>query len=244
MSKHYLIRLDDACPWMDEGRWRQVEQILDKYSIKPLVGIIPYNEDALTKIDKENTSFWKLAKAWQEKRWVIALHGYNHVYATACGGINPVHNRSEFAGSDYETQAKKIRKGYGILTDQGLNPTYFFAPSHTFDDNTLKVLREETPIRLVCDTIALYPYKYDKDFVIVPCQMGKFRSIPIDGYWTFCYHPNGMDDNAIMDFESFIAANKSRFISFDELRIEKAEKRTVLDRLMSWAYLTLHKLKG
>lgn len=244
MSKKFLIRLDDACPFMDKERWGQVEDILDKYKIRPLVGIIPNNEDSQTLKDNENPLFWDLAKVWQEKKWTIALHGYDHVYATKCGGINPVHKRSEFAGLDYNKQAEKIKKGFKILVDNGLNPTYFYAPSHTYDENTLKALKDETPIRLISDTMAFKPYQYYVDFVIVPCQMGKFRNIPFDGYWTFCFHPNEMDHDAMDNFRSFIAANQSRFISFNELPIEMAEKKTILDRLMSWAYLMMHKLKG
>jgi len=241
---HYLIRLDDACPTMNTQNWIRIEKILDKYSIKPMVGIIPNNQDIDLVIDEYDTFFWEKALTWQKKDWIIALHGYDHLHLTNRGGINLVHKRSEFAGLDYEIQAEKIRKGYRILIDHDLNATYFFAPSHTYDENTLKALKVETPIRLVSDTFAFKPYQYDKDFVIVPCQMGKFRNIPIGGYWTFCYHPNQMDDNAIKDFESFIAANKSKFISFDELPIGKAEKRTEIEHLMSRVYLTMHKFNS
>ena len=43
--KQYLIRLDDACPTMNFSRWRVIEEILDKYHIAPLVGIVPSCED-------------------------------------------------------------------------------------------------------------------------------------------------------------------------------------------------------
>ena len=159
--KKYLIRLDDACPYMSKKRWGQVENILDKYGIKPMVGIIPHNEDTVTIIDSEDADFWIKALNWQEKGWTIALHGYNHCYATECGGINPIHKRSEFAGLSLEQQKDKIGKGYRILKEKGLNPTYFFAPSHTYDENTIKALKEVTPIRLLSDTMGRYPYKYD-----------------------------------------------------------------------------------
>lgn len=37
---NYIIRLDDACPNMNHERWREVENLLEKYNIKPIVGII------------------------------------------------------------------------------------------------------------------------------------------------------------------------------------------------------------
>lgn len=239
----YLVRLDDACPYMDKNKWGRIEEILDRYGIKPMVGIIPHNEDVVTIVESEDVDFWERAVSWQVKGWTIALHGYNHCYATESGGINPIHRRSEFAGLLYEVQQNKISEGYKILKGKGLEPTYFFPPSHTFDENTIEALKEVTPIRLLSDTMGRKPYRYDKDFIIVPCQMGRFREIPLNGYWTFCFHPNIMDDGAIKEFESFIAAHRHQFVSFDSLPIGEAKSKSLIDRLMGWAYLTLRKLK-
>ena len=41
----FIIRLDDACEFMDVTKWNRMEEILDQYSVKPLVGIIPSCED-------------------------------------------------------------------------------------------------------------------------------------------------------------------------------------------------------
>lgn len=169
MKSKYLIRLDDACSQMNKSRWQRMEAILDKYEIKPMVGIIPNNEDPVTCIDPIDPNFVVKALNWQKKGWAIALHGYNHICTTTIGGINPVHKRSEFAGISLSEQKEKISKGYKILVDMGLIPQYFFAPSHTFDRNTLKALAEETSIRIISDTIALYPYRLD-EFAVIPCQ--------------------------------------------------------------------------
>ena len=56
--KRYLIRLDDACPTMDHAKWQRMEDILDKYGIKPMVGVIPNNEDSQLKIKNEDEGFW------------------------------------------------------------------------------------------------------------------------------------------------------------------------------------------
>jgi len=56
-------------------------------------------------------------------------------------------------------QKQKIRDGYAILKEYGLTPKYFFAPSHTFDENTLVALKECSDIRIISDTIATKPYK-------------------------------------------------------------------------------------
>ena len=76
--KKYLIRLDDACPTMDHAKWRLMEEILDRYGVKPMVGVIPHNEDPRLMIDTEETGFWYeggTLKRWIKKGWTIALHG-------------------------------------------------------------------------------------------------------------------------------------------------------------------------
>ena len=45
MSK-YIMRLDDAAEKMNVEKWLRMEQLLDKYSIKPLVGVIPACKDS------------------------------------------------------------------------------------------------------------------------------------------------------------------------------------------------------
>ena len=118
----YLIRLDDACPYMDRAKWQRMKDILDKYCVKPLVGIIPANADPQTMIESEDAQFWDKAKLWQKKGWSLALHGYDHCYISDKGmnGLNPMWIRSEYAGVSLEKQKEKIRNGAGILKVHGL----------------------------------------------------------------------------------------------------------------------------
>lgn len=237
----YLIRLDDACPQMDHTKWGQMEQILDKFGIKPLVGVIPNNEDPMTCIDAEDPEFWYHVKEWEHKGWKIALHGYNHVCTTETGGMNPVHKRSEFAGLSYDAQCKKIQDGYSILKKNGIKTEWFFAPSHTFDKNTLKALKKCSPIKNISDMIATKPY-LSHGFTFVPCQMGRLRDMPISGYWCACYHPNVMTKEEFVLLEKFLAAHKDEFSSFDEL--PPASAKDIKDRILGFAYYTLRRIKG
>ena len=237
----YLIRLDDACPYMDRGKWQRMEDLLDKYGIKPLVGIIPANTDPETLIEPEDSSFWEKTHYWEKKGWCLALHGFNHVCKTDSGGLNPVHKRSEFAGLSYEEQCQKIREGYTLLKDKGIDVKWFFAPSHTFDENTLKAIKDCTPIKYISDMIATKPYLY-KGFTFVPCQMGVLREMPISAYWCACYHPNIMKDEEFVALDSFLKNHKEDFISFDEL--PQAGSKSVKDKLLSLAYYTLRRIKG
>ena len=241
LKTRYLIRLDDACPYMDRAKWQRMEHILDRYSVKPLVGLIPANEDPITMIDPEDNLFWDKVLSWKEKGWKLALHGYNHVCTTKAGGLNPVHSRSEFASVSYDIQQEKIKQGYAILHNHGIDVEWFFAPSHTFDENTLNAIKECTPIRNISDMIATKPYPY-KGFTFVPCQMGVLRKMPISGYWCACYHPNIMKDDDFEALESFLKLYNQDFISFDEL--PEARSKSVKDKILSLAYYTLRRMKG
>lgn len=74
---HYVIRLDDACPTMNHANWNRMECLLDKYSIRPIVGVIPENQDP-DFAWKNDKSFWERVHFWQEKGWSIAVHGLHH----------------------------------------------------------------------------------------------------------------------------------------------------------------------
>lgn len=218
MSK-YIMRLDDACEKRNIKYWNRIEKILDNYGIKPLVGIIPHCEDPMMDEYPIDDGFKMRVKNWMDKNWVIALHGYNHVYSSNSGGINPVNYRSEFAGESLERQKEKIKKGVSILNDLGIKPQVFFAPSHTFDKNTITALKEESDIRIISDTIANDSYeKYGMTFV--PQQSGRVRALPFK-IVTFCYHPNTMNENDFSELENFLKKYQRKFISFPLQRVSR-----------------------
>ncbi len=233
----YLIRLDDACPTMDRTKWDEVENILDKYSVRPMVGIVPNCMDEDLMRDNEDPMFWEKARGWQKKGWAIALHGFDHCYISELGfnGLNPLWKRSEFSGVSLEIQKKKIRDGVNILKDNGLNVKYFFAPSHTFDKNTLIALQEESYIRIISDMYTLKPYR-EGEFVYIPCQIGHPQNMSIPGLFTICLHPNTMDDAAMICLENFLNKNIKKIIAFDDIEISKVGKKRLIDKLVNWVY--------
>ena len=158
MSAKYILRLDDACPTMDRKKWQRVEDICNRFGIKPIVAVIPNNKDIKQQKDKYDDNFWDKVKSWQNKGWHIALHGYDHVYISNDSGLVRFNNNSEFAGLSYEEQAKKIRAGWEIFQKKGIKANIWVAPSHTFDKNTLKALKENTTIEIISDGIALFPF--------------------------------------------------------------------------------------
>lgn len=245
MNNKYLIRLDDACPTMDGAKWQRMFDILDRYGVRPMVGIIPHNEDPKQEIDAPDVEFWNKAKLWQQKGYAIALHGYNHCYISDKGlrGLNPLWARSEFAGVSYDVQKQKIRDGFEILSSHGVKPKYFFAPSHTFDENTLKALRECTDIRIISDTIATKPYKKG-DFIFLPQLGGHCTEMKINGIWTFCLHPSAMTEVNFEATERFLKIHKNEFIRYDEIDLLNLRNKSLFGRFISCAYFIQRKLRG
>lgn len=231
----YIMRLDDACPRRDIAKWNRMESLLDKYGVKPLVGVIPDCKDPDMDSFIEDADFWtKRVLSWQDKGWQLALHGYNHVFKTNCSGINPVNKRSEFAGVPYEEQKQMIADGVAILRSHGINPKVFFAPAHTFDENTIKALQKVSDIRIISDTPANKPYlKFGMTFV--PQQSGRARNLPFNTV-TFCYHPNTMNETSFGHLEKFLQQNR-----FEKFPIEEtARKLSLVDKFLMRMYYARH----
>ena len=243
MKTQYFIRLDDACPTMDRANWERIEGILDSYGILPMVGIVPHNEDENLMRDAEDDLFWDKVKGWESKGWSIALHGYNHCYISSDAGINPFWYKSEFAGLSLDTQKDKIRSGVVVMRKNGISPQYFFAPSHTFDKNTIEALRTESDIRVISDTIGRYPYQED-GFLFIPQIFGHCMEIPFAGIYTFCFHPNTMKEVNYQSLENFIKKHHTEFISFSQIDLQKYGEKKLIDRLISWAFFAYRRFRG
>ncbi len=230
----YIIRLDDASDYMDVKKWRQMEDLLDAFNIKPLVGIIPENRDpSMVGNYNQDLLFWERVDHWREKEWELALHGCFHKYLTTAGGLNPVNRRSEFAGVSLKCQKEMIRHGVGVLKEHQIEPTVFFAPSHTFDENTLIALKEESDIRIISDTIANDIYFKD-EFFFVPQQSGRARKLPFKVV-TFCYHPNLMSKTQFTELERFLYRHQRSFCAFSDL-IMKERRLSMYDKLLQKLY--------
>lgn len=233
----YYFRLDDACEKRDIEKWGRMEDLLDKYKIRPLVGIIPKCEDTMMDKYTIDPYFWEKVDKWVKKDWVIALHGYNHVCISESGGMNPVNYRSEFAGVPLDIQKEKIIEGIKLFKEHGIEPRVFFAPSHTFDENTITALIESSTIRIISDTIANKPYK-KYGITFVPQQSGSVRKLPLNTI-TFCYHPNIMLDSDFVKLDEFFKLYKKRFKQFPLVEVER--KRNFIDVVLQKAYFVRRK---
>lgn len=237
----YLMRLDDASEYMDINKWDRLEFLLAKYGVKPIVGVIPNNQDkTLVNKYRRDLAFWNKVQVWDAKGWSIALHGYTHESLSHDGGMNPVNDRTEFAGLALIVQREKIRGGMHVFHAHQIEPKIFFAPFHTFDRNTIKALKEESKIRIISDTIANDIYKMD-DFYFIPQQSGHAQRLPFK-VTTFCYHPNTMTNNDFTMLEHFLIRNKEKFITVADLNFQ-ARELDDYDRILRKLYFWLIAIK-
>lgn len=238
MSAKYILRLDDACPTMNSENWTRIENLCDKYNVKPIVAVVPNNKDEFLKKDEKDENFWKKVQQWQNRGWHIALHGYDHVYTTQEAGLVPFNNDSEFAGLSLEEQRTKIMKGLEVFKYNGIRTKIWVAPSHSFDKNTLKAL-EKTSIKIISDGIGIKPFK-KYNFNWIPQQVWHFRKMPF-GTWTGCFHPNEMTEKEFINLENFLKINHKEFISIDAL---KYKKYSIVNMFFSLIYWNIRRIKN
>jgi predicted deacetylase len=230
MSARYLIRLDDACDTMCRRNWDLVEQVLDAHGVKPIVAVIPDNRDPSLMFESRNAAFWGRVRAWARKDWSVALHGYTHVmHPTGVKLVLPFYRRSEFAGLALEAQSEKIRAAWGLCVAEGVEPTIWVAPAHSFDLLTLQAVRRETSIRVISDGIAWDTY-YEHDFHWIPQQLWSLAERR-SGLWTVCLHPNTMTDAAIAALDASLGGEfQGRMTCVKNVKLQK-RKKTALSSL-------------
>lgn len=239
----YIFRLDDACPSMNHKNWSRILAIFDKYNIKPIIAVIPNNEDPSNIIDHFDNDFWKKVILWHKKGYELALHGYNHRYTTKSSGIIGYNNYSEFAGVPYSIQAQKIKKGYRVFKELDLDVNIWIAPAHSFDNDTIKALRNHTDIQIISDGLSIYPYTSKKMFWLPQQLWGPQKKEK--GVWTICYHPNTIDNKSFDELDDFISKNR-KYCDYNikELRdLYGSRNFNFTDLIFKHKFLFLRKLR-
>lgn len=215
--KALLVRMDDITPDMNWDHFNRIQRIFETYQIKPILGVVPDNQDQTLSVDEIHEEFWDRIRNLQQKGWTIAQHGYQHVYVTQKRGLLGINPFSEFAGVPYEKQVQKLEKGLEILHKHGIYVKMFMAPGHSYDRNTLKALKS-LGFSMVTDGYADQPYKR-KGLIFLPCTLSTPR-IPrkVD---TLCLHINHMAENEIQGIDDFCKENSKMFISVEDIISEE-----------------------
>lgn len=184
--KRILVRIDDICPTMNFHQFQIAMELMDKYNIKPLLGVIPDCKDPDLQIEPVHTDFWDFVKALQGKGYTIAMHGYIHVFDNHARGIVVKRWDSEFAGHPYEVQLEKIRKGKETLESHGIHTDVFFAPGHSYDENTLKALAT-CGFKYMSDGLSCKPYIWH-GITCIPVRSGGMPRLAFGTTHTAVFH--------------------------------------------------------
>lgn len=221
-NRKCAFRLDDITCDMNWDTFYAVKSVFDKYGIRPLIGVVPDNQDENLKKGQACGNFWEVIRELQKNGWCIAQHGYQHVYSSNNGGLLGLKDRSEFAGLSYPEQCGKIRQGKEILQKQGIYVTIFMAPGHTFDRNTLRALKA-SEFKYITDGYAYKDYKR-MGIIHIPCRTSKL--LVGKGIDTICLHTNSMNADHINDLNDFIRKNKKYLVNYSEL-LKETEQRNI-----------------
>lgn len=244
MTAKYIIRLDDACDTSDLSKWNAVEEVLDSLGVKPIVAVIPKNEDRSLYYAPKNPDFWEKVQVWQSKKWAVAMHGLNHVYhpVKRKSLVLPFYDRSEFGGLTLDQQRKKIKEALTIFRKNLVEPELWVAPGHSFDQVTLDALKCEVPFAVVSDGIAMKPY-FENGFSFIPQQLWQVCHKK-SGVWTVCLHPDTMsfEEIKLLAIKLSKAEIRENLIRFD--MVENADKpKGILDRIFSFLFWLKYEFK-
>ena len=211
-----LIRMDDISENMNWSLMDKCEKLFDKYTIKPLLGIIPINKDPELLKYPHNSKFWERVNDWQGKGWEITMHGLNHLY-TQKSDKKDIFNyggNSEFYGLDYSTQLNKIKLGLKEFKKRNIKVRSFFAPNHIYDQNTLRALKN-CDVKIIIDGYGLFPYFKDQ-ILFIPQLFYKEIFLPF-GIQSTQMHINYWSDQNFSDFVKFIEKNEKKITNLDHI---------------------------
>lgn len=226
----FIIRLDDIHPQMNLHNFKRIIDCLKKFNVKGILGVIPDNQDISLNRNKIDNNFWQRIKTLERSGFVIAQHGYQHLYDTLEGGILNINHQSEFAGHPYDIQKKKMEAGKKILEKKGLSPTFFMAPSHSFDDITLTVAKELD--YAITDGFGLWP-KIKKGLLFIPQLFASPMHLGV-GVYTICLHTDNMNDNDFETIEKHLNKNYRKYISPNQLSKYTLRKNQYLYYLLDF----------
>lgn len=242
MSKRkILLRFDDICPTMNWEQWEKAKQMMDKAGVTALLGVVPDCTDPDLKIDAPRTDFWEYIKNLQNQGYTIAMHGYHHQFEIKADGLVTKNKISEFAGLPYERQLEKIKKGKDILNSHGIVTDVFFAPAHSYDDNTLRAL-SACGFKYVSDGLSSKPYMR-QGIKLLPCRSGGIpRMEKKSGFVTSVIHAHEWERvekrGEFEKFDKLLKVYNKDVVNFDLFR-EWNKGSIVVQRNVELLYMTV-----
>ena len=229
MSGRIAVRMDDITPDMNWENFSFFVELFEKTGITPLLGIVPDNRDSSLSCGPADDRFAQTMRELRERGYVIAMHGCHHLYTTKKGGMFPLNHASEFAGVPYERQKEMLLYGRQKMREAGLDTDLFMAPSHSYDRNTLKALRE-TGFTKLTDGFGRRPYLW-AGMTFYPISFMLNRSLKQkNGATTMVIHANHMTDADRQSYADLFREYGDRMISYSEYLQTPPAKRGRVQR--------------
>ena len=210
-----LLRLDDICETMDRDKFHKMKELLDRYGIKPLIGVIPLNKDSSLNRMEPDPDYIDMLRECVANGWTIAMHGVHHIYDSSKVGIITKRRKSEFAGKKIEEQINLLETGKQKMIEYGLNTDIFFAPGHSYDKNTIKALKQ-TGFKYISDGRTHMKYRW-LEMEFIPLKYFSSNVPPRRGITTLCFHTNNMDDKMFKRTEHYIKRNNGLIGTFKDV---------------------------
>ena len=228
------VRMDDITPHMDWEKFWRFKGILDKVGIKPLIGVVPCNQDPKLMIMPKKEDFWNIIRGLETEGWTVAQHGYCHVYATKKGGIFPLNSYSEFAGLSFGEQVDKLKSGKAVLEENGVDTDIFMAPAHSYDKRTLRALKE-CGFTKITDGFGEVPYVQD-GIRFLPISFSQKQAFEADrkGYATIVFHTNTMQEKDFVRYEKLLIEKKDCFIPYSDYLKVSPVSRGMIGQWKEW----------
>lgn len=229
MSMKIAVRMDDITPDMNWENFSFFRNLFKEAGITPLLGIVPDNKDVKLSCEKAHEDFYEVMKNLRKEGYCLAMHGCHHVYTTKCGGRFPLNNDSEFAGLNFQKQKELLSYGKEKLEKHGIETDIFMAPAHSYDNNTLKALKE-LGFTKITDGFGKIPYQ-EKGLTFYPISFLLSRSFKQKkGVTTMVIHANTVTEADKKRYEQIFRDYGKNMISYSEYLKMAPVKRNILGR--------------
>ena len=227
MRAKYLLRFDDICPTMNWQIWEQVDAVLKREDIKPILAVVPDNLDPKLQAAPARAEFWQRLRTYQQLGWTIGLHGYQHRYVNKSAGLVGIHAGSEFAGLSRADQQVKLQAALAIFRREGLVAKVWVAPGHSFDWETVAILAD-LGVTTISDGYFWRALVRGRS-TWIPQQLWRLRWMPT-GLWTVCYHINAWSNADVAGFSANLRRFRRQVVSLPEVLASEASHETWFDR--------------
>lgn len=225
--------MDDITPDMDWDSFNFFRKLFEETGITPLLGIVPDNRDPKLSCSAAREDFYEVMKRLQNEGYSIAMHGFRHIYTTKSGGIFPLNNYSEFAGVSYGRQKEMLTLGKEKLGEHGIDTDIFMAPAHSYDNNTLKALKE-AGFTKITDGFGSTPYMY-KGITFYPISFKLDRSLKQKkGVTTMVIHANTVTEKDKERYAHIFKEYGKNMISYSEYLEMEPVTRNISGRILEY----------